>query len=301
MASPEYAATLAPWIQRSATRPQLLDVPTLRNWMSGSTIALPGTTIQQVQAAGVSAEWIAFPGTNPDCRILYLHGGGYVSGSPAAYREFTSELSQATGSVVLAPDYRLGPEHPFPAAVEDAVAAYRWMQQTSPAGNRSPAPRTFIMGDSAGGGLTLATLLALRDAGQPLPDGAITISAYTDLAHTGESMHTRVAADLVARPAWMDHYAENYLCGADSRQPLASPLYADLTGLPPLLMQVGDAELIRDDTTRFAEKARAAGVNVRCEVWPEMIHVWHIRKPSFPEAREAVAHIAQFVAASVRR
>lgn len=301
MASPEYAALLAPWLERADTRPQQLAVPTLRSWMSGSTPPLPGTTVQPVAADGIPAEWVAFPGANPADRILYLHGGGYVSGSAAAYREFTSELSQATGCVLLAPDYRLGPEHPYPAAVEDAVAAYRWMQQNHPNGTRQPALRTFIMGDSAGGGLTLATLVALRAAGHSLPTGAITISAYTDLAHTGPSMHTRVAADLVARPSWMENYAANYLGGTDPHEPLASPLYAELTGLPPLLMQVGDAELIRDDTTRFADKARAAGVNVRCEVWPEMIHVWHIRKPSFPEAREAIAHIAQFVAESVRR
>ena len=300
MASPEYTAWLAPWIDRANSRPQQLAVTTLRQWMNRSTRPLPDTTIQTVVADGVPAEWVAFPGANPADRILYLHGGGYVSGSAAAYREFTSELSQATGCVLLVPDYRLGPEHPFPAAVHDAISAYRWMQLNHPNGNHAPAARTFIMGDSAGGGLTLASLVALRSAGHSLPTGAITISAYTDLAHTGPSIFTRVAADVVARPEWMENYAANYLGGADPRDPLASPLYADLTGLPPLLMQVGDAELIRDDTTRVAEKARAAGVNVRCEVWPEMIHVWHIRKPAFPEARAAVAQIAQFIAESVR-
>ena len=294
MASEEYYTMLAPWKQGALTRPHTLDLPLLRLWMSGETLPLPGTHITPVSADGVPAEWVSMPAARNDLRILYLHGGGYVSGSPLPYREFTSELSQATGAFVLAPDYRLGPEHPFPAAVEDAVKAYRWMRRHDPI-TSSDSAHTFIMGDSAGGGLTLATLLALRDAGEALPDGAMTISAYTDLAHTGESVQTRADADLVAFPSWLPLYADNYLCGADPRDPLASPLYADLSGLPPLLMQVGDAETLRDDTTRFAEKARLAGVNVCCEVWPEMIHVWHIRKPTFPEAREAVEHICRFM------
>ena len=298
MASPEYYTVLAPWIANAPNRPQTLLLDDLRLWMSGETQPIAGTLLQPVSADGVPAEWVSLPGARRDIRILYLHGGGYISGSPLPYREFTSELSQATNAVLLAPDYRLGPEHPFPAAVEDAVTAYRWMRRNDPAGT-ADGGHTFIMGDSAGGGLTLATLLALRDAGDPLPDGAITISAYTDLAHTGASVQTRAEADLVNRPSWLSVYAGNYLCGADPRHPLASPLYADFAGLPPLLLQVGDAETIRDDTTRVAEKARVAGVEVTCEVWPEMIHVWHLRKPSFPEAREAVAHIVSFIEAIV--
>lgn len=296
MASREFYEMLAPWTENIANRPETLELATLRLWMSGETAPLPGTSLHAVTAGGVPAEWVCSPGANPDCRVLYLHGGGYVSGNPANYREFTSELSQATGCAVLAPDYRLGPEFPFPAAVEDAVAAFTWMREHGPAGP-SAATHTFIMGDSAGGGLTLAALLALRDAGQPLSDGAVTISAYADLAHTGDSVHTRAEVDPVMAPSWLPVYAEYYLCGADPRHPLASPLYADFTGLPPLLLQVGDAEVIRDDTTRVADIARAAGVDVRCEVWPEMIHVWHIRKPSYPEAIQAVEHIVEFITA----
>ena len=294
MASQEFYTMLAPWTASALRKPETIEISQLKKWMTGETAPASGTaTIHPVDAAGVPAEWVCGTQADPDRRLLYLHGGGYVIGSAAFYRDFTATLSNATGCVVLAADYRLGPEHPFPAAVEDAVAAYQWMREHGRAGARA-ATRTFIAGDSAGGGLTLAALLALRDGKKPLPDAAITISAYTDLAHTGESMRTRAAVEPVARPGWMSTYANGYLCGADPRNPLASPLYGDLTGLPPLLIQVGDAEIIRDDSTRFAEKAQAAGVKVTLEVWPEMIHVWHTRKPEFPEAREAIERIARF-------
>jgi epsilon-lactone hydrolase len=301
MASKEFYEMLAPWTSNAPNRPETIDATLLKSWMGGVSESAPGTaTIHPTDAAGVPAEWVCGRDTSPDLRLLYLHGGGYISGSAAGYRDFTAVLSNATGCDVLAADYRVGPEHPFPAAVEDAVTAYLWMRDHDRNGRPArAATHTFIAGDSAGGGLTLAALLALRDARQPLPAGAVTISAYTDLAHTGDSMRTRVDVDPVARPAWMPTYADNYLCGADPRHPLASPLYGDPTGLPPLLIQVGDAELIRDDSTRFAAKAQAAGVNVTLEVWPEMIHVWHIRKPDFPEAREAVDHIRRFVRALV--
>jgi len=292
MASQEFYDLLGPWLARMADRPERLDVAWLKECMGGETTAIPGTDVRAVMAGSVPAEWVCYPGARADCRVLYLHGCGYLSGSAANYREFTSELSKATGCAVLAADYRVGPEDPFPAAVEDAVIAYQWMRQQGPDVPGACA-HSFIMGDSAGGGLTLATLIALRDAGQSLPDGAVTISAYTDLLHTGDSVQTRAAVDPVAPPSWLPDYAGYYLNGADPRHPLASPFYADLTGLPPLLMQVGDAELLLDDTTRVAEKARAAGVQVQCEVWPEMIHVWHIRH--LPESVEAVEHITRFV------
>lgn len=296
MASKEYQEVLATWMKNAQNRPVTIDVPLLRSWMSGETVPAPGTaTIIGVNADGVPAEWVCGTKSDPSRRLLYLHGGGYISGSAAGYREFTATLSNVTGCIVLAANYRVGPEDPFPAAVQDGMTAYTWMREHLPKGKVGRAKRTFIAGDSAGGGLTLATMLALRNAKKPLPDAAVTISAYTDLAHTGESMRTRADVDPVAPPSWMPTYANNYLCGEDSYDPLASPLYADLAGLPPLLMQVGDYEIIRDDSTRFAEKAKAAGVKVTLEVWPEMMHVWHIRKPEFPEAREAIEHIGTFV------
>ncbi|NQU09638.1 alpha/beta hydrolase fold domain-containing protein, partial [bacterium] len=164
MSSREYQEILAAWNANAVNRPAALTLAQLREWMSAPTEPAPGTaTIQPVNAGGVPAEWVCGPAADPDRRLLYLHGGGYVSGGAACYREFTAVLSNATGCAVLATDYRLGPEHPFPAAVEDAVAAYCWMRAHGPAGEH-PAPRTFIAGDSAGGGLTLAALLALRDA-----------------------------------------------------------------------------------------------------------------------------------------
>ncbi len=294
MASPAYQALLAPWLANMANRPATLELATLRAWMSAPTAPLPGTRVIPTTAGGVPAEWVCAPGADPARRVLYLHGGGYVSGSPANYREFTSMLSAALGRALLAPDYRLGPEHPFPAAVDDAVAACGWLRAQGPDGP-APAAATVVMGDSAGGGLTVATVLALRDAGLPLPNGAVSISGYFDLAHTGASVHSRADADPVNRPAWLDTYGGNYLCGADPRHPLASPLYADFTGLPPMLLQVGDAEIIRDDTPRVAARARTFGVDARDEVWPEMIHVWHLRQPPFPEAQEAIAHIRAFI------
>ena len=298
MASKEYQRILAEWMANARNRPATIDVPLLRQWMSGVTEPAPGTaTIMPVDAGGVPAEWVCGTKADPDRRLLYLHGGGYISGSAAVYRDFTATLSNATGCVVLAADYRVGPEHPFPAAVDDGVTAHQWMRAHGPKGKRK-AVRTFVAGDSAGGGLTLATLLALRDRAKPLPDGAVTISAYTDLAHTGESVRTRADVDPVCLPAWLPTYANNYLCGADPRHPLASPLYADFKGLPPLLIQVGDYEVIRDDSVRVADKAKAAGVRVTLEVYPEMMHVWHIRKPEFPEARKAVASIVSFIRAA---
>lgn len=295
MASPEYQAILKQW--ESNDRPETLDLATLRGWMADAPLPPPEVaTVTRVDADGVPGEWVLAPGAAPDSRLLYLHGGGYVSGSAAAYHPFTATLSRVTGCSVLAIDYRLGPEHPFPAAVDDAVDAFQWMLRFGPAGRRS-ARSCFVAGDSAGGGLTLACMLALRDAGLPLPDAAVAISAYTDLAHTGESVRTRAAVDVVNRPAWLPLYAGNYLVGANPYHPLASPLYGNPSGLPPLLIQVGDAEIIRDDSTRFATKAKACGVDVTLEVWPDMMHVWHIREPIFPEARDAIESIARFVRA----
>lgn len=293
MASPEYEMLLKQWTAHE--RPELLDLATLRNWMAEAPLPPPEVaSVTRVSAGGVPGEWVLAPECSPDDRLLYLHGGGYVSGSAAAYRPFTATLSRITGCSVLAIDYRLGPEHPFPAAVDDAVDAFQWMLRFGPSA-RHCARSAFLAGDSAGGGLTLAAMLAMRDIGLPLPDAAVAISAYTDLAHTGESVQSRANVDVVNRPSWLPLYADNYLAGASPYHPLASPLFGDPTGLPPLLVQVGDAEIIRDDSTRFAEKAKACGVEVTLEVWPEMMHVWHIREPIFPEARDAIAAIARFV------
>jgi monoterpene epsilon-lactone hydrolase len=249
-----------------------------------------GTTIDPVNAGGVPAEWVVAAGADSDRVLLYLHGGAYQIGSPATHRSMVARLSGAARARVLSVGYRLAPEHPFPAAVDDAVAAYRWLL----AGGTDPAVLA-VAGDSAGGGLALASLVALRDAAEPMPAAAVVVSPWTDLALTGDSLHTRAAADVLIKPAGMAATAEAYLAGQDPRHPYASPLYADLHGLPPVLIHVGDAEVILDDSTRFAARARDHGVDVTLEVWDEMPHVWHAFAGLLPEAGEAIERIGSWL------
>lgn len=241
-------------------------------------------------AGGVPAEWVAAPGVATERVLLYLHGGGYVIGSPATHRGVAASLSAAADCRVLSLDYRLAPENPYPAAVEDACAAYRWLLA------EGVAPQKIALaGDSAGGGLTLATLIALRDAGDALPGAAVPISPWTDMQATGESMQTNLKNDPMVEPGGLMGMAKMYLGNADPTQPTAAPLHGDFTGLPPLLIQVGALETLLDDATRVAAKARAAGVDVTLEVWPEMVHVWHLFAPMLPEGRAAIARIGEFL------
>jgi epsilon-lactone hydrolase len=255
--------------------------------MVGATPLPAGVTREPRDVNGVPAEWVTMPGAAADRVILYFHGGGYVLGSIATHRELAARLSAATGARVLVIDYRLGPEHRFPAAVEDAVKAYRWLLDAGYAPNR-----IAFAGDSAGGGLTVAALLAARDAKLPLPATGVCISPWVDMEGTGASMTTKSAEDPMVQKAPLLLLAGHYLGSADPRSPLASPLYADLRGLPPLLIQVGGAETLLDDSTRIAEKLRAAKVDVELEIWPEMIHVWHAFA-LLPEAGEAIERIGQ--------
>ncbi|MGH7838864.1 MAG: alpha/beta hydrolase [Candidatus Binataceae bacterium] len=247
-------------------------------------------TVTPVSAGGVPAEWIVAPGAADDRVILYLHGGGYVMGSINTHRAMIARISRAAQAKALALDYRLAPEHPFPAAVEDATAAYRWLL----AQGYKPG-KIVIAGDSAGGGLTLATLLSLRDAQTPLPAAAVPISAWTDMEGTGASVRTRASRDPMVGSASLLGMAKNYLGQADPKNPLASPLHGDYRGIPPLLIQVGDAEIILDDSTLVAEKAKAAGVKVNLEVWDDMVHVWHVYAKLLPEGQQAIDRIGQYV------
>ncbi len=241
-------------------------------------------------AGGVPAEWVAASGVATERVLLYLHGGGYVIGSPATHRGLAASLSVAADCRVLSLDYRLAPENPYPAAVEDACAAYRWLL------SEGVAPQKIALaGDSAGGGLTLATLIALRDAGDALPGAAVPISPWTDMQATGESMQTNLKNDPMVEPGGLMGMAKMYLGSADPTQPTAAPLHGDFAGLPPLLIQVGALETLLDDATRVAAKARAAGVDVTLEVWPEMVHVWHLFAPILPEGREAINRIGEFL------
>ena len=243
-----------------------------------------------VSAGGVKAEWISAPGAIPGRVVLYLHGGGYVVGSIKTHRDLMGRVARAAKARVLGLDYRLAPEHPFPAAVDDSVAAYRWMLQQ----DLSPS-RIAVAGDSAGGGLVVATLVAIRDAKLPMPATGVCLSPWVDLEGIGESMKTRAHADPVVQREGLTQMAAAYLGGKDARTPLAAPLYADLKGLPPLLIQVGDAETLLDDSNRLAQRARAAGVEVKLEVWPEMIHVFQLFAGFLPEGQQAVDGIGQYL------
>ncbi|HEV2237077.1 MAG TPA: alpha/beta hydrolase [Ktedonobacterales bacterium] len=252
-----------------------------------------GTVAEAVAAGGVPAEWVSVPTSAPDRVLLYLHGGSYTIGSPRSHRALVAQIARAAGVRALALDYRLAPEHRFPAPVEDATAAYRWLL----AQGNAPE-RIVIAGDSAGGGLTLATALALRDAGDPLPAALVCLSPWTDLAATGASLKTRAQLDPALSPNGIAAAGQRYVGPeGDTRAPLASPLYADLRGLPPTLIQVGDHEILLDDSTRLAERARAAGVAVTLEVWPEMWHVFEALAGYLPEADQAIGKIGAFMRA----
>jgi epsilon-lactone hydrolase len=252
----------------------------------------PNVQCQRTRIDAIPAEWVLAPGANPDLRLLYLHGGGFVSGSGANYIPLAAMISAAAKCAVLLIDYRLAPEHPFPAGLEDCIRAHVWMTQHGPHGS-SPAQATFIAGDSAGGGLTLATLLALRDRGLSLPVGGMPLSAFADLTLASESIRTQADTELYMHPGCLREFVQLYIGAGDIRAPLASPVFGDYTGIPPLLIQVGDYEVIRDDSVRVAAKAEADGVSVLLQVWPGQCHVFQIR--GLPESRAAVAHIADFM------
>jgi len=245
---------------------------------------------EPVNAGGVPAEWILAPGAADDKVVLYLHGGGYAAGSIKSHREVISRISRAAGATALAVDYRLAPEHQYPAPVEDSTAAYRWLlsREFDPA-------RLVIGGESAGGGLTVATLVALRDVGDPLPAAAVCLSPWVDLEALGESMTTKAEVDPIVQREVILELAKTYLGSAHPRTPLAAPLYADLKGLPPLLIQVGTSEALLDDSTRLAERAKSAGVHVTLELWDDMIHMWHMYAAMLPEGQQAIDRIGEFI------
>jgi len=249
-----------------------------------------GTEVRRIDAGGVPGEVITTPASRPDRHVLFLHGGGYVTGSPALYRHFTWRIATAARARVLALDYRLAPEHPFPAALDDSVAAYLWL-----VGGMGDPRRTAVMGDSAGGGLALALLSRLRDDGLDLPAAAIALSPWTDLALAGASLSLNARSDPMLNAADARLFAECYLAGADPRHPYASPLYGNPAGLPPTLIHVGSDEILRDDAVRMAAALREAGCRVEIEVWRRMPHVWHLFAPVLPEAKQAIANIGAFV------
>ncbi len=256
----------------------------------------PDVTVPSVDVDGISGEWVARADRETSGTvILFLHGGGHNAGSCRTHRDLGARLAEAASARVLLIDYRLAPEFPFPAALEDAVAAYRWLLRTGFAPDR-----IVLGGDSSGGGLALAALVKLRDDGEPLPAAAFLVSPWVDLTLSDSSIQSRATVDPLVSIEGLRAAARYYLDDHDPRDPLASPLYANLHGLPPLLIQVGDHELLLGDASRLYETAKSAGVDVELEIWNEMWHVWHGWAGDLPEGREAFACIGQWLSRHTR-
>jgi monoterpene epsilon-lactone hydrolase len=251
--------------------------------------------VSEVTAGGVPAHWLTAPGADTGRVLLFLHGGGYELGSLRSDGELAARLGRASGMRVLFPEYRLAPEHPFPAAIDDVLAAWRWLRTEQDLSGQSIA----VAGDSAGGGLTVALLVAARDAGEALPAAAALMSPTVDLTSSGASMTERADQDPISTPALLRQLASGYLAGADPQTPLASPLFAALSGLPPLLVQVGTADLLLSDSERLATAAAQAGVDVTLQVGEGLPHVYPIMLGT-PEAAEATEQVGQFLRARVR-
>jgi acetyl esterase/lipase len=270
------------------------DIATIRRNLGRTTYLFPnppkGTIATKVTAGGVPAVRVTRPTSREDRHVLYLHGGGYCYGSPSLYRDFAWRIADATEASVLCLDYRLAPEHPFPAAIDDAANAYRSLLAEG-----ADPKRIIVMGDSAGGGLVFGSLLKLRDDGAPLPAAAVALSPWTDLTMTSESSRLNVKRDPMLSVGPARVLASWYAAGADLRTPYASPLFGDLTGLPPSLIQVGSDEILLDDATGMAERLRAAGCQSDVEIWPRMPHVWQLYALIMPEAQRAIERIGSFV------
>jgi len=250
---------------------------------------------EEVEIGRIRCEWISTQGVDDDRVLFHLHGGAYVFGSINAQRPLIANLGKAGGMRAFAIDLPMAPEHPFPLALEDTIEAFRWLldEEVDPL-------KVIISGDSSGAGLALAALVSFRDAGLPLPAGAVCLSPWTDLALTGDSIRTRVEADIICDPEIMASNAKHYAGGRDLKDPLISPLYADLGGLPPTLIHVGTDEIMLDDSTRVAERAQQAGVDVTLKVWEGMWHVFQMYADMLPEARKSIKEIGAFMRERVR-
>jgi len=246
--------------------------------------------VEPITVNGVPAEWTTTPGADHSRAVLYLHGGGYVIGSLDSHRHLAAEVGRAAGARCLALHYRLAPEHPFPAAVDDALAGYRYLLDAGVAPGH-----VAIAGDSAGGGLVVAALVAIRDAGLPQPAAGWCISPWVDMEGIGASMAGKAAEDPTVQKEPLLEMAAHYLHGANPRAPLAAPIYADLRDLAPLFIQVGAVETLLDDAIRLAGVAGAAQVPVTLEIWPEMVHVWHLYYPDLAAGRRAIAAGGRFL------
>jgi epsilon-lactone hydrolase len=291
MSDPQITALRA----KLASRPRSDDYRQRRRDIDARGLAyrLPGdVAVEPLNAHGVRAEWTVTPNDDRNAALLYLHGGGYVIGSLDSHRHLAAEAGRSAGIAALALDYRLAPEHPFPAAVDDALAGYRYLL----ARDIKPG-RVALAGDSAGGGLVVAAMLAIRDAGLPQPACGWCISPWVDMEGIGETMTSLAGADPIVDKTRLVELAKLYLNGADPRSPLAAPIYANLSGLAPLFIQVGAAETLLDDALRLAKAAGAADVRVDLEIWPEIIHVWHLFHPALAAGRRAIEAGGAFIRA----
>jgi monoterpene epsilon-lactone hydrolase len=262
---------------------------------SGSPHPVPDDVqVTEVTAGGVPAHWLTAPGADTGRVLLFLHGGGFEFGSVHSDGELAARLGRASGMRVLFPEYRLAPEHTFPAAIDDVLAAWRWLRTDQ----HLSASSIAVAGDSAGGGLAVALLVAVRDAGQALPAAAVLMSPTVDLTNSGASMTERADQDPISTPAMLEQFAADYLAGADPKSPLASPLFAPLAGLPPLLIQVGTADLLLSDSERLGAAAAKAGVDVTLEIGEGLPHVYPLMLGT-PEAAQATEQSGKFLRAQV--
>lgn len=251
-----------------------------------------GTHITPVDIDGLNAEWIANKHHNStDTIILYLHGGAYNIGSTKSHRNLTSHLAKASEATILLLDYRLAPEHPYPAALTDAVKAYKWLIDCG-----HLAEDIVIVGDSAGGGLAVATALSLKDEGLQMPRALGLISPWADMTMSGESVKSKADLDPMIRKDWLDAMINNYATDLPPDSPLCSPIYADLEGLPPVYIQVGSDEILLDDAVRLAQRIESSGGRVNLDVWEDMWHVWHFQAGLIPEANKAIEEMADHLA-----
>ncbi len=261
----------------------------LMQQMEARTSRLPGdVAVEDLTLGGVPAERLSTEGAIDGKAFLYIHGGGFVGGSPRTHRPLTWRFARQIGIPVYAIDYRLAPEHPFPAGLDDCVAAYRALLDKG-----IPAKSIVVGGDSAGGNLTLALALRLKAEGLPLPAALICLSPATDMTGSGASRHENAEADSLFVDEMFDSLKPAYYEGRDERDPFLSPLFGDVSGFPPVLLQVGEREMLRDDSTRMAERLKSAGVEAVLEVWPKVWHVWQLNADMLPEGREAISHITR--------
>ena len=288
-------ALLVRLVVSQVMRPVLATPPTAANRqrlekLTALTWVPRGTKITEGQLGNVPVEWVANSTAGARGFVLYLHGGGYVTGSPRTHRGLTARIARDARVCVAVPDYRLAPEHAHPAAVDDALAAYKGLLDQG-----IPPHKIIIAGDSAGGGLSLALALRIKAAPLPQPAGLVLLSPWTDLTLAGSSMQSPQQKEWLLTKSFIVDAVQHYAAGQDPRQPTVSPLFADLTGLAAMLVQVGTEEVLLDDATRLSQAATGQGVPVTLQIWPKLWHVWQLHGGQMPEADRAIAAIAEFI------